>query len=703
MRRTLRVGQAIDLLFQSDEENVESSSSESGGDEFEDPDFVVENTSEDEQAGPSSTPAPTPTTSRRRSSPRLRVENLSEDEQAGPSPTPTPTPTPTTSRRRSSPRLRVENLSEDEQAGTSTTPAPTPTTSRRRLSKSVRVENLSEDEQAGPSTTPAPTPTTSRGRSSQRGRGQTKSRSPAQSAAQSAAQPQQSSEPWRTESDPDTAPQVSRFMPRRTPGPQVDFHSTYTPKDLFLFYFAADTLRTLCRNTNKQATINQRKGSKYQWTDIDVEELHKFLGLLMYTSLVTLPSIQDYWKQNHILSVPFPATVMPRDRFRTISWNIHLSDPEEDVKNDQLKGTQQHDKLYRVRPLMDEIRTACKAYYHPKKELSVDERMVATKAKTGMTQYMKDKPTKWGIKLFVLAESKNGYTLDFNVYVGKAHTPSVHGLSYDAVMDLIHPSHLGTGYHIYMDNFYTSPKLFLSLAGMKFGACGTYRSNRKGCPTDRQNALTNKSQRGSVRWIREDPLVFVKWMDTREVSMCSTIHPAFSGEAVKRKVKEGGHWSVKDIPCPTPIIAYNQHMGGVDLSDQLLQYYSTHRRNSRWYRTLFLHFVDMATTNAYILHCEISAAQQVTPLTHKLFLAELVAQLCGVNPAGVPIQRSNDHVPVAISLPTEAKAKATQGRRNCQQCHQVDNKRMLTPWKCKACDVPLCVILDRNCFEEWHK
>ena len=44
MRRTLRVGQAIDLLFQSDEENVESSSSESGGDEFEDPDFVVENT-----------------------------------------------------------------------------------------------------------------------------------------------------------------------------------------------------------------------------------------------------------------------------------------------------------------------------------------------------------------------------------------------------------------------------------------------------------------------------------------------------------------------------------------------------------------------------------------------------------------------------------------------------------------------------------
>ncbi|CAB1338355.1 unnamed protein product [Coregonus sp. 'balchen'] len=568
------------------------------------------------------------------------------------------------------------------------------------------AENVSDDdddEQPGPST--APTPTTSRRRPSQRGRGRkdqakTRSRSPAQSAAQ----PEQSSEPWKTETDPDTAPQASRFMPRRPPGAQVDLHSGHTPKDLFLLYFAADKMRTICRNTNKQAARNQQKGSKYQWTDVDVEELHRFLGLLIYTSLVTLPSIQDYWKQSHILSVSLPAKVMPRDRFRSISWNIHLSDPEEDVINDQRKGTPQHDKLFRVKPLMDDIRTACQAHYHPKKELSVDERMVATKAKTGMTQYMKDKPNKWGIKLFVLAESNNGYTLNFNVYVGKAHTPSVHGLSYDAVMDLIQPSHLGTGYHIYMDNFYTSPKLFLSLGSMKFGACGTYRSNRKGCPSGRENALTSKSKRGSVRWIREDRLVFVKWMDTREVSVCSTIHPAFSGETIKRKVKEGpGRWVAKDIPCPTPIMAYNKYMGGVDLSDQLLQYYSTHRRTARWYRTLFLHFLDMGTTNAYILHCDISATQQVTPMTHKNFVAELVAQLCGVTQTGVPLQKSTSHVPVAIANVAEAKDKATAGRRVCQRCKQVDKKRFVTPWKCKACDVALCVIVDRNCFEEWHK
>ena len=47
----------------------------------------------------------------------------------------------------------------------------------------------------------------------------------------------------------------------------------------------------------------------------------------------------------------------------------------------------------------------------------------------------------------------------------------------DVVMNLVQPSCLGTIYYIYMDNFYSSPKLFMDLAGMKFGACGTYRES----------------------------------------------------------------------------------------------------------------------------------------------------------------------------------------------------------------------------------
>ena len=98
----------------------------------------------------------------------------------------------------------------------------------------------------------------------------------------------------------------------------------------------------------------------------------------------------------------------------------------------------------------------------------------AVPSKTGMTQYMKNKPTKWGMKL-VLTESSSGYTIRFKMYTGKTVTASEHGLSCDVVMHLIQPSCLGTGYHIYMDTFYTSPKLFRDMASMRIRASGTYR------------------------------------------------------------------------------------------------------------------------------------------------------------------------------------------------------------------------------------
>ena len=108
-----------------------------------------------------------------------------------------------------------------------------------------------------------------------------------------------------------------------------------------------------------------------------------------------------------------------------------MSDPDEDRVNDAKKGTSAHDKLFRVKPLMCTIQNACKAFYQPRGNISVDERMVASKCHY-MRQYMKDKPTKWGFKLFVLADSSNRYTVDFSVYTGKNNFITGQGLSYDS-------------------------------------------------------------------------------------------------------------------------------------------------------------------------------------------------------------------------------------------------------------------------------
>ena len=153
-----------------------------------------------------------------------------------------------------------------------------------------------------------------------------------------------------------------------------------------------------------------------------MDELKAFLGFSVLMGINHL-SLNDCWSRDSHLRYAPVADRITRDRFREISRYLHF------VDNDTLvpRGEDGHDRLGKVRPLTDHLSTKFAQTYEPHRDIAVDEAMIKFIGRSLLKQCMPLKPTKHGIKVWVAADSTNGYFSRFEVYTGKNNTTE-HGL-----------------------------------------------------------------------------------------------------------------------------------------------------------------------------------------------------------------------------------------------------------------------------------
>lgn len=249
---------------------------------------------------------------------------------------------------------------------------------------------------------------------------------------------------------------------------------------MFFSFFTPQLIDHIVTETNRYAALcltssHRGEGPVPKWST-NAEEIHAYLGFCIFMGINRLPHLYDYWSTNDRLHYFPVASRIPRKRFLEIQRYFHF------VDNDTITpcGQPGYDKLSKVRPVIESVRQKFLENYRPCRENAIDEAMVPFKGRSSLKQYVPLKPIRRGFKIWVRADSTNGYICDFSVYTGKEESVEK-GLAAKVVKNLSQPL-AGGNYHVFFDNFFSTVDLFDDLLEDGIYACGTFRRDRKGVP-----------------------------------------------------------------------------------------------------------------------------------------------------------------------------------------------------------------------------
>ncbi|XP_014614648.1 PREDICTED: piggyBac transposable element-derived protein 4-like [Polistes canadensis] len=445
--------------------------------------------------------------------------------------------------------------------------------------------------------------------------------------------------------------------------------------EVFELFFNTELITKIIAETNKYGA------SDADFIPIEGDELKVFIAVNILMSLISKPTVQSYWSTDKSIETPYFKNVMSRGRFISISKNLHFSSTHNP-----------NNPLSKIREVMEIVKKTFIYMYVPNKNISIDESLMACRSRLHYIQFIRTKRARFGIKFYKVCDSQSRYIHNFNIYIGKDKT-ATGSAGRNVVFNLLKESQLlHKGYCLFIDNWYSSPKLFRELYKMKTNVCGTVRINRKEMPRELKSHVL---QQGEATIFTTKEMVAIKWKDKKDVVMLTTMHDLSFVEAGKQNRYTG-----QKTLNPTAVVDYNQYMGGVDVGDQMLSKFHTVRRCKKAYKKMFFYFIDMMLLNTYVIFKN-QKKDRAFHVFKQLLAEEIIDKyLPNINVDKASVNDSftrftGRHFPVRIpAIP----AKGNKTSKRCVLCLSKSIRRE-TVFKCHICDKALCI----DHFKEFHE
>ncbi len=169
-------------------------------------------------------------------------------------------------------------------------------------------------------------------------------------------------------------------------------HGIRTPLDAFRLLIDEGVIRHIVKCTNEHAHCTN---PDFNLTE---EELDKFIGLLYLRGVMNAKNfpLEKLWAKD--MGCPAFNRTLSRDRMRLIKKFLRFD------HRDQRRRNLEVDKFALISTVLNRFVDNSQKSYRPTASLTVDEQLFPTKARCRFTQYMANKPDKFGIKFLILAD-----------------------------------------------------------------------------------------------------------------------------------------------------------------------------------------------------------------------------------------------------------------------------------------------------------